>query len=166
MRKKRTSQKSALLEDCVDTLRLLNFNDFTYPEFCRLRELPERYVIRNYPHGSIYGTRGKKEALIVVHGLCLPFVPSDDGWTRIVIEAKWQEVSGSVDEKIPFVWASSRESHIPNWILLMDGHHWRAGRGKAVVQWAQRQSASEGRTWHAMNRRDFLLSAKEWWGGP
>jgi len=159
-------QKSKTLEQCVDALLMAGFHDFTNGQFARLPEHPDKYVRLLFPHASLYGTAGKKEALIVARGAWAPFIVDDDDWTRVVLEAKWQEGSGSVDEKLPYVWASFIESPVPNWVLVLDGNYWhRHARGQAAAEWAKARSAPDGRTWHVVNRRGFTELALEVWGG-
>jgi hypothetical protein len=134
--------------------------------FQGLPELPDRYVVKRYPHPSLWGTPGVKEALIVSKDATYLLVPSDDGFTRVLMEAKWQEGAGSVDEKLPYVWLSFLESVIPNWILVLDGNYWnRNARAKAAISWAKAQVAPPDRTWNVVNRRGFAEFAKECWGG-
>lgn len=159
-----TSGKSQLLENGVNTLHALGFQVYaSHPQFKKALVTPQRYVIRNYPCPSIYGTLGRKEALIVAppsNG----FVTSTDGQVRILVEAKWQEASGSVDEKMPFVWQSFLESDVPNWVVIMDGANWRTPRGKAVVDWMKRREPPEDRRWYVTDAKGFIHLATDTWG--
>ncbi|MCY4537681.1 MAG: hypothetical protein OXE52_05550 [Chloroflexi bacterium] len=56
----------------------------------------------------------------------------------LVIEAKWQQVGGSVDEKYPFLVLSIRKSLFET-ILLLDGGGYRPG----AEQWLRRQTDSK-----------------------
>lgn len=163
-RRRRTSGKSQLLEHGVNTLHALGFQVYDgYPQFKKATVVPARYVIRNYPHESIYGTPGRKEAYIVAPPSA-GFICDETGNVRILIEAKWQESSGSVDEKMPFVWQSFLESDIPNWIVIMDGGAWKTTRGKNVVAWMRTRVAPEGRSWHVTDHREFIHLATATWG--
>lgn len=161
---RRTSGKSQLLEHGVNTLHALGFQVYDgNPQFKKATVVPDRYVIRNYPCTSIYGTLGRKEAFIVSPP-SPGFVTDPDGVVRILVEAKWQEVSGSVDEKMPFVWQSFLESDIPNWIVIMDGAAWKTARGKAVVAWMQKCEAPDGRHWYVTDAKGFIHLATDTWG--
>jgi hypothetical protein len=161
---RRTSGKSQLLEHGVNTLHALGFHVYeSYPQFKKAIVVGERYVIRNYPCTSIYGTPGRKEALIVAPP-SQGFITDGDGKVSIFVEAKWQEASGSVDEKMPFVWQSFLESKVPNWVVIMDGAAWRTTRGKAVVEWMQRRQPPEDKRWYVTNAKQFIHLATDTWG--
>lgn len=166
--KRRSSGKSALLEHCVQSLGTLGFHEYaTHGDFKKAEVVGPRYVIRNYPHPSLYGTWGRKEAFIVAPDISGVFIPDDDGLARIVMEAKWQEVSGSVDEKMPFVWAAFLASPVRNWIVVLDGRYWNTERGKAVVAWLRsRQPIPEKRRFYVVDRRGFHDLARRAWGQP
>jgi len=163
---RRTSGKSQLLENGVNTLHALGFQVYERnSEFKKAVVIGDRYVIRGYPSPSIYGTDGRKEALIVAPP-SPGFITDEDGKTRILVEAKWQEASGSVDEKMPFVWRSFLESPVSNWIVIMDGAWWKKPRGKAVVEWMKKREPEvpAGRRWYVTNAKEFIHLATETWG--
>jgi len=163
-RGRRTGGKSQLLENGVNTLHALGFQIYDgKPQFDKAVVKRDRYVIRNYPCMSIYGTPGKKEAFIVAPP-SEGFVCGDDGRVRILVEAKWQESAGSTDEKMPFVWQSFLESDIPNWIVIMDGANWKTTRGKAVVAWMKAREAPSDRRWYVTNAKEFIHLATATWG--
>lgn len=115
--------------------------------------MPSRYVIKNYPHPTLYGGKGRKEAFIRADG------------TDYILEAKWQQSPGSVDEKIPYIWESFLESEVKNWFVVMDGRYWRDGRGKAVFAWLNQKAAATGgqRQMVVTDRRGFIEWAKCRW---
>jgi len=163
---KGTGQKGPLLEQCVGQLRLVGF--MSYPDmntFQKAQVVPERYVIRNYPHDSLYGTRGRKEALLVAANSGNGFVPDGDGKMRVVIEAKWQETGGSTDEKLPYIWHAFLASPIHNWIVILDGRYWKEGRGKAARSWLSGMGAGpEGRRLYVVDQKEFTELAHHEWG--
>ena len=73
-----------------------------------------KYLIKHFPYTSIYETKCKTEFLI----------QDDDRFIRI--ECKWQQVSGSVDEKFAYMYLNAvckwQENEI---ILLIDGNGYR-----------------------------------------
>lgn len=160
---RRTGGKSQLLENGVNTFHALGFHVYeSEKQFDSALVVGERYVIRNYSCTSIYGTPSRKEAFIVAPPSD-GFVTDSDGRVRIIVEAKWQESSGSTDEKMPFVWQSFLESKIRNWIIIMDGAAWKTSRGKAVVAWMKsRQSPDDGR-WFVVNAKEFIHLATDTW---
>ncbi len=71
-------------------------------------------IITNAPYRSIYGHRARIEFLIVLRG------------TQILVETKRQNVAGSVDEKLPYVYLNA-VANIPEreFVLVMDGDGWK-----------------------------------------
>lgn len=160
-------KRSGLLEDCVQLLDGYGFHEYTTPTFKRAKVIPDRYVRRHYPHTTLYGTVGYKEGLIVApddgSGL---FSPDNDGILRVVVEAKWQEGSGSTDEKLPLVWEAFLASPVRNWVVVLDGGFWdRTPRGKAAAAWLQAKTPGpEGRRLYVVDRRGFRDLIKRAWG--
>ena len=90
---------------------------------------------------------------------------ADDGLIRIVIEAKYQDGSGSVDEKLPYVWLSFLQSDVHNWVVLLDGRFWRDKRGKKAADWLRERAVEVpvGRTFAVLTPREFIdLVARTW----
>jgi hypothetical protein len=165
---RRVSGKSALLEDCVGSLHLLGFQTYqSNGSFQRAKVVPPKYVIRSFPHESLYGTPGKKEALVVAPDGRGLFAPDEQGCTRIIIEAKWQDSSGSVDEKLPYIWEAFRASPVHNWVVVLDGRYWKTVRGKAAVNWlGLKAGLFDGRTLRVVDRKGFIDLAMKAWGQP
>ena len=162
----RTGGKSQLLEHCVEALHMRRFHTFdTHLKFDQAQGLTGRYVIRGYRHNSLYGTRGNKEALIVASEPSVDemFVLDDGGAQRVIVEAKWQETSGSVDEKLPYIWLAAQESPILNWVVVLDGAYWRSGRGAIAKQWLTDRSTGDGRRFVVVNRKEFVELADKAW---
>ena len=163
-KRRQTGGKSQLLEHAVDTLHMVGFQIYrSYGEFRKAQVVGDRYVIRNYPHVSLYGTAGKKEALIVADASG-EFALDDEDRVRIVVEAKWQQTSGSVDEKVPYIWEAFLASEVPNWIVIIDGQAWKSARGKAAVAWLKGRVCPEGRSFIVTDRTGFITFARETWG--
>jgi hypothetical protein len=124
---KRNTSVSRLLENAALSLKMAGF--VIYDNFAQFRfaqdrnSLPQRYLVEHFPHPALYEGKGFKEGYI-----------SDNG-TEYIFEAKWQNTSGSVDEKIPYLWEHFLISDVPNWIVWFDGNYWRDGRGRKAVNW-------------------------------
>src|SRR5260370_20441379 len=147
--------RSQLLEACIDSLHALNFQIYaSYAVFKGAEIVSPRYVIRNFPHASPYGTPGKKEGLAVSAEAAPGYFQSDDDGVRVVVEAKFQDSSGSVDEKIPFIWEGFLDSPILNWVVVFYGRYWKTGRGREAVKWlkARADKGLPGRQMHVVNR--------------
>lgn len=88
---------------------------------------------------TIYGT----------HLICDFLLFHPQKWSNgLVIEAKWQQVSGTVDEKYPYfvmnIWASEYQT-----ILIMDGGGYREGAERWV------RSMQKFNLIHVFNMREF-----------
>jgi hypothetical protein len=158
-RRRKKGQKSRLLEQSILALRLAGFEVYSHPLFQKTvaaGTVGPRYAITGWPHPSLYGTRGTKEALLVAEGSANGLVADADGLVRVVVEAKWQESPGSVDEKLPYVYEAFLTSDVPNWVALLEGAVWKVGRGKAAFDWLAARPAVVGRTWHVVDYDGFL----------
>lgn len=163
-KKRQTGRQSSLLEQSVEALHMLGFQIYgSLGQFEKAQVVGDRYVIRNHPHTSLYLTAGKKEALIVARP-SNGFIPDGGGWVRIVVEAKYQDTSGSVDEKLPYIWEAFLISEIPNWIVILDGRYWKSTRGKAAVTWLRAHQSPPGRWFQVTDRMGFVRLATEAWG--
>ncbi len=172
-RGRQTGQRSKLLEECTNSLIPLGFKIFTGKEFNSVESLfvPEKYVITHYKHTSLYGTDGWKEGLIVAPENGRGF-SDQDGKTRFIVECKFQNVGGSTDEKLPYVYHSCLESMIPNWIVVCGGPVWNTARGRGGVAWLEskiEEAKSLGRhlvvlsDWKHATRK-FCELITEYWG--
>lgn len=163
---RKTGAKSQLLEQCVESLTFIAFVVYqTLENFHKSRVTTDYYVIRNYPHKSLYGTPGRKEALIVGPANCNEVVSDPDGNARCIVECKYQDGSGSVDEKLPYVYEHFLASEIKNWIIILDGKYWRTNkRALAGLRWLKARQVPEGRRLIIVNRKEFNSIAKHIWG--
>lgn len=111
---------------------------FEVVPYSRYAERPERYgtelLLQNVPYTTIYGHDGKTEFLLV----------SKDYDLRIRIECKWQQSSGSVDEKYPYVYLNAVEAMPEKDVFIILGG---AGAKKGAVEWLKQ--AAQGRRYAA-----------------
>jgi len=150
----RRGNRGELLELCVKALRMKGIHAYTRTEFKRLERIPDRYVLTNHPHPSLYGTPGRKEAYIYLDG------------EEFIVETKYQAGTGSVDEKLPHVFECFLASEIANWIVVFNGRYWKNDlRGKAALKWF-RNFVAERRVLHAVpdNRKLYICSLDEFYG--
>ncbi len=78
----------------------------------------ERLVITSYPFMSIYRQKGKTEFLIV----------NRERHRVIRVECKWQQSSGSVDEKFPYMYLNCVYGYKdPEVVLIVDGGGYKPG---------------------------------------
>ncbi|MBA4198411.1 MAG: 4-diphosphocytidyl-2C-methyl-D-erythritol kinase [Chitinophaga sp.] len=83
---------------------------------------PNKYskelLLENVPFTTIYEHKGNTEFLLL----------SDKYKLHIRIECKWQQVAGSVDEKLPYLYLNSIEAMPEKTIIiLIDGAGWKLG---------------------------------------
>jgi hypothetical protein len=170
----RTGSKGQGLEYCVEQLKHYGFLIYeTKDAFSRAQKIPPRYVRKNFPHDTLYGGEGRKEALIVSDvGESEIFLSNDDNGElviNIIIEAKFQDVSGSVDEKIPYIIEQFKISPIKNWVVVMDGKYWKETRGKRAFEYLKNKSALVSNNEQKMivvDRKGFGDLVKQAWGTP
>lgn len=69
----------------------------------------------------------------------------------LVIECKWQESGGSVDEKYPFLCYNIYRTGVPT-IILLDGGGYR----KAAETWLRGQAGEDRAVWKVWNLMEFM----------
>lgn len=75
-------------------------------------------LLENVPFTTIYQHKGNTEFLLL----------SDKYKINIRIECKWQQVAGSVDEKLPYLYLNTIEAMPEKTIMiLIDGAGWKSG---------------------------------------
>ena len=79
-------------------------------------------LLENVQFTTVYEHHGNTEFLLI----------SEKYNLRIRIECKWQQVAGSVDEKLPYLYLNTIEAMPENSIMiLIDGSGWKAG----AIKW-------------------------------
>lgn len=118
------TQSGHTLESIVITV--LQAKGFQVVQYNKYIKTPEKFgdeiLIRNVPYTTIYNHPGKTEFLLSSKKYNL----------KLRIECKWQQVAGSVDEKLPYLYLNCIEK-IPETdiLIIVDG----AGAKKGPVQW-------------------------------
>lgn len=119
-RRERDTASGSILEMTVkSTLEKKGFRIISHTLW---KKNPPRYgkelLLTNAPYKSIYAHPAKTEFLAI----------SEKYNLRIRIECKWQQVAGSVDEKLPYLYLNTIEAmpedHI---IIIIDGGGWKTG---------------------------------------
>ena len=121
-----------LLEQTVKTV--CSRKGFVIVKHRDWRRHPEDYgselLLTDVPYNTIYNHSGKTEFLLKSLRYNL----------EIRIECKWQQVSGSVDEKLPYLYLNSievmPEKHI---LIVIDGAGWKSG----AIPWLKNAAASK-----------------------
>ena len=93
---------------------------------------------------SIYGTRLRCDFILNNHEKLVE---------PLIIEAKWQESSGSVDEKYPFLVHNIKQCHPHPTLVLLDGSGYKPGAEK----WLRAQT--DGKLLAVLNMSEFYIWA-------
>lgn len=98
-------------------------------DFYRVKELPvdKIFVQHCFIGDSIYGEAMKVDILLY-HKTKYP--------DKLAIEIKWQQVSGSVDEKYPYLVSNIKEVFPCRAIIVIDG----GGYKKGALKWLKNQT--------------------------
>ena len=85
-----------------------------------------RVVVIHAPYRSLYGCQSRSEFLIT------------DGSRKIRVECRWQEISGSVDEKFPYLLRNAVECMPELEVLILYGGN---GARRDAIEWLKREAA-------------------------
>lgn len=112
------------LEVAVKTV--LTGKSFELVKYRTWEKSKEKYgnelLLENVPFTTVYEHHGNTEFLLV----------SEKYDLKIRIECKWQQVKGSVDEKLPYLYLNTIEAMPEKSIMiLIDGAGWKSG----AVKW-------------------------------
>ena len=113
-----------VLESIVESsLHAKGFNVINYKIWEKDKEKSgNEILVKNVPYKSIYKHASKTEFLIL----------SSEFKVHTRIECKWQQASGSVDEKFPYLFLNCAEMMTePHIIILLDG----GGAKKGAIEW-------------------------------
>ena len=151
MTAKRKTKSGNILEKTVKAV--LTGNGFTvinYREWSKNpSEFGEELLLTNVPFETIYQHHGSTEFLL----------KSKEFNLEIRIECKWQQVSGSVDEKLPYLYLNTIETmpekHI---VILIDGDGWKPG----AIPWLKEAVSKKKYTTQNMpDKKIEVLNLKE-----
>lgn len=112
------------LEVALQTV--LNGKGFVIAQYSDWLKNPAKYgdelLLKNVPFKTIYKHKGKTEFLLL----------SPKYNFNMRIECKWQQVAGSVDEKLPYLYLNTIEAMPEKEIMiLIDGGGWKEG----AIEW-------------------------------
>lgn len=126
----RANQTGASLEDFIRRLLARSGYDYVRPHlFQAARCLEQPIFSAQYPAGAdLYGKERKCD-FILYHPARYP--------RALILESKWQQSSGSVDEKFPFLVLTIKESRLDTVVVLGGGYSAGAER------WLRRQTGKD-----------------------
>ena len=142
------SAGSTLENTVIGTLTSKRFQVVSYRDYARRPDAYSReLLLRNVPFTTIYGHQGNTEFLI----------RSERHQLEIRIECKWQQSSGSVDEKFPYTYLNCIEA-MPerDIIIIVDG----GGAKQGAVDWL-REAAAGGKYADGKDKRIQVMSLSE-----
>jgi len=110
---------------------LLNSQSFStvdYKDWSKTKPTDGKLLVKHFPYISIYETKCRTEFVLIHDG------------RRIRIECKWQQVSGSVDEKFPYLYLNA----VQKWeekesILVVDG----GGYKPKALEWLKHSAKNK-----------------------
>ena len=119
---------AALKESIANILIRRGYAEISKKKFLAARFLRQPFFTREFTVGkSIYGTDLRSD-LIIYH--------PDKHPGCLIIESKWQQSTGSVDEKYPFLVLSLKQKEIPYpAIVVLDG----GGYKSLAEDWLRKQ---------------------------
>ena len=157
----KANKSGKILEQQVtNALSLHGFQTIEYKKWVNLSIFDRRgrKLIFNAPYTSIYAAVGQLAGRDVRVSRS-EFIISDDATdTFCRVECKWQAVSGSVDEKLPYVYLNAIESWDEDEIIiLIDGKGWKEN----AIAWLK--DAVDKRKWRPSedNRNIYVFNLGE-----
>ncbi|MGQ9820215.1 MAG: PD-(D/E)XK nuclease superfamily protein [Candidatus Kapaibacteriales bacterium] len=103
----------------------------------------EEVLLTNVPYTTIYNHSGSTEFLLISKKYNL----------TMRIECKWQQTSGSVDEKLPYLYLNAIESMPEDKIMiLIDGKGWKKG----AIEWLK-DSVKNKKYVQGSSQKDILV---------
>lgn len=120
------SAGNTLESTVIATLTSKGFTVVSHKEYIKHPEhFGQEVLLLNVPFTTMYGHSGKTEFLL----------SSERHQLKIRIECKWQQSSGSVDEKIPYLYLNCIENMPEQKIfIIMDG----GGAKQGAIAWLKR----------------------------
>lgn len=142
-----------MLEDTVKNI--FSKKGFVIAKYSDWEKNPHQFgtelLLINAKFETIYKHKGTTEFLLL----------SEKFGLRIRIECKWQQVSGSVDEKLPYLYLNCIEAMPEDWIIIIiDGTGWKLGAIEwlktAIKEKRYTNETNRHKTIKVMSLADFL----------
>ena len=135
---RKTSHGGQILEQVIGALKLRGFairpfdpNERNDVGLFRNETCQKRWLVKNYPYTTIFGTPGRREW----------FLESPE-WAG-QLECKFQNCGGSVDEKVVYLVETLCRTSISSLAVVHGGRYWlEETRGKAIIAWLKHEAES------------------------
>jgi hypothetical protein len=111
-----------------------------------LNEPSKRYARQVYIGSGIYGTAIYVD-FYIVDSVAIP--------NGLIVECKWQQAGGSVDEKLPYLNLNIQNCYPSPTVVLIDGE----GMKKGAIDWLSRQVNSNPNLLAVHNLTHFMIWA-------
>ena len=149
----KANKSGKILENIVRTALLpRGFTEIPFRAWERLPQImkKKKYLIHNAPYDSVYAAAtpaGQQN-----HSRSEFIISDPQTKTFCRIECKWQAVSGSVDEKLPYLYLNAVERWLEEEIIiLIDGKGWKRG----ALFWLR--EAVNSRRWRKSTDRRAIM---------
>jgi hypothetical protein len=109
---------------------------------------PKRYAKQVYIGSGIYGTDIYVD-FYIFNALTIP--------AGLIVECKWQQSGGSVDEKLPYLNLNIQTCYPSPAVVLIDGE----GMKKGAINWLNRQVSSNENLLAVYNLAHFMIWANK-----
>lgn len=159
----KANKSGKILEQQVtNALAIRGFETIEYKDWVLLEDEQQsgRRLICNAPYTSIYSAVGQSDGRSVRHSRSEFIISDKQSDTFCRVECKWQAVSGSVDEKLPYLYLNAIEAwHENEIIILIDGNGWKENAIawlKAAVNTRRWRAATDNRNIHVFNLGEFI----------
>ena len=159
----KANKSGKILEgNVINAMKERSFEPIMYQSWMALPEEEKggRKLISNAPYISIYSAVGQNVGKEVRKSRSEFIISDRQSDTFCRVECKWQAVSGSVDEKLPYLYLNAveawNESEI---IILIDGNGWKDNAIawlKKAVEERKWRDASDNRKIYVFNVGEFL----------
>jgi hypothetical protein len=146
-----TLEQAVIATLCSKNFRVLYFRDYEKNK----EKYGKEILLRNAPFISIYNHNGTTEFLLI----------SEKYNLNLRIECKWQQSSGSVDEKFPYLYLNCLEA-MPekDIIIIIDGGGAKAGSIEWLKNTAKNNlynSQNKEKNIQVMNLSEFIIWANK-----
>ena len=156
----RTSFGGSILEAAIRALRMKRFSVVSHDEYTTAKGdlfsgQGSRWLVKHYPYETIFGTPGRREYYI-----------ASAEWSG-QLECKFQNGSGSVDEKMVYISETLRRTDERALALVYAGKYWTdKDRGASVIQWMRAEATRIrdcGKQLLVFDMDQFIEWANETW---
>lgn len=150
----RANRSGNVLENTVESVLISHQYIQVGTEFSKKQKLqalesaifPKRYARQVYIGTGIYKTEIYVD-FYIIGSIAIP--------SGLIIECKWQQSNGSVDEKLPYLNLNIQHCYPVPTVVLIDG----GGMKQGAVDWLTKQTQNNSNLWAVYNLTSFITWA-------